>query len=312
LSNGWLNNPRLPQPPRHSEGTLEVTSVWSSIRYLLADFIGDDDAAPPFLPEGLPDAVAPVASDGIERLIGYQGPGYAQLYVDRLKRFVGRRGVDDVLLGEIARLMATRMSYDDPIRIAQTKLAGLGAGAATADTANDVEKFRWDELVEALPAAVADPVLGVLDWIGWLHRPVSIRFSAATRFGIRRLKIEAGLRRWRLFSVRYAAERAWVERWLHMIDRALTKQPQAAPEIVQTATMIHGYGDVYRRGLADWHLIIDGLAKPAFDGALALPDLAGAIRDARAAALPDPRQAALKRKIAEIRALTVPRTQRSA
>jgi hypothetical protein len=284
-----------------------VTGVWSSIRYLLADFIGDDDAPPPFLPEGLPDAVAPIASDGIERLIDYQGPGYAQLYVDRLKRFVGRRGVDDAMFGEIARLMALRMSYDDPIRIAQTKLAELGAGAA-----DDVKKFRWDELVEALPAAVADPVLGVLDWIGWLHRPVSMRFSVATRFGIRRLKIEAGLRRWRLLSVRYAAERAWVERWLHMIDRALTKQPAAAAEIVQTATMIHGYGDVYRRDLADWHLIIDGLAKPTFDGALALPDLAGAIRQARAAALPDPRQAALKRKIAEIRGRAVPRTQRSA
>ena len=35
---------------------------------------------------------------------------------------------------------------------------------------------------------------------------------------------------------------------------------------------------------------------------LALPDLAGAVKEARAAALPDPRQAALKRKIAEIRA----------
>jgi hypothetical protein len=33
-----------------------------------------------------------------------------------------------------------------------------------------------------------------------------------------------------------------------------------------------------------------------------LPDLAGAVAEARAAALPDPRQAALKRKIAEIRA----------
>jgi hypothetical protein len=126
------------------------------------------------------------------------------------------------------------------------------------------------------------------------------------------LKIEAGLRRWRLFSVRYAAERAWVERWLHMIDRALNKQPQAAAEIVRTATMIHDYGEVYRQGVADWHLIIDGLAKPTFDGALALPDLAGAIREARAAALPDPRQAALKRTIAEIRGRGVPRTQRSA
>ena len=58
--------------------------------------------------------------------------------------------------------------------------------------------------------------------------------------------------------------------------------------------------------LADWHLIIDGLAKPTFDGVLALPDLAGAIKEARAAALPDPRQAALKRKIAEIRARGAP------
>jgi hypothetical protein len=285
-------------------GNIEVAGVWSSIRYLLADFIGDDGGAPPFLPDGLPDAVVPIACDGIERLIEYQGAGYAQLYVDRLKRFVGRRGLDDDLFGEIARLMAQRMSYDDPIRIAQTKLAELNAGAAkaTTRTADEVKKFRWDELVGALPAAVAEPVLGVFEWRGWLHRPVSIHFSTAGRFGIRRLKIEASLRRWRLFSVRYGTERAWVERWLHMIDRSLTRQPKAAAEMVQTATMIYDYGDVYRQGLADWHLIIDGLAKPTFDGTLALPDLAGAVKEARAAAMPDPRQAALKRKIAEIRA----------
>ena len=87
-----------------------------------------------------------------------------------------------------------------------------------------------------------------------------------------------------------------------MIDRSLTKQPAAASEIVQTATMIQGYGDAYRQGMADWNAIIDGLAKPTFDGVLALPDLAGAVREARAAVAPDPRQAALRRKIAEIRA----------
>ena len=57
-----------------------------------------------------------------------------------------------------------------------------------------------------------------LEWLGWAHMPVSIRFSTRSRWGIRRLKIEASLRRWRLFSVRYARERAWVERWLHMIE----------------------------------------------------------------------------------------------
>jgi hypothetical protein len=277
--------------------------ILSSLRYLFADVIGEVDDTPPLLPEGLPEAVVPVASDAIRMLIVYQGTSYAQLYVDRLRRFVGRRGFDDAVFAEIARLMAARMSYEDPIRIAQLTLATLeGRPGVPAAPINEVRRFRIDELIGALPAIVAEPVLDVLEWLGWLRLPVSIRFSTASRWGIRRLKMEAGLRRWRQFSVRYTKERAWVERWLHMIDRSLTKQPAAAPAIVQTADMIKGYGDPYRQGVADWNAIIDGLAKPTFDGVLDLADLGGAVAEARAAVLTDPRQVALKRKIAEIRA----------
>ena len=106
--------------------------ILSSLRYLFADFIGEDDDTPPFLPEGLPEPLMPVASDAIHLLIDYQGPSYAQLYVDRLRRFVGKHGVDDAMLGEIARLMAVRMSYEDPIRIAQLKLAELDEAARRA------------------------------------------------------------------------------------------------------------------------------------------------------------------------------------
>jgi hypothetical protein len=281
-----------------------VASVLSSLRYLLADFIGEDDGVPPFLPEGLPDSAVPVVSDGIHLLMDYQGSSYAQLYVDRVRRFVGRQGVDEAMLGEIARLMALRMSYEDPIRIAQLKLAEYetAAGDPRRQSADDVRKFRLDELIGVLPAAVAEPVLDLLEKMAWTHKAVSIRFSAKSRWGIRRLKIEAGLRRWRLFSVRYAGERAWVERWLHMISRSLEKQPAAASAMVQSATMIQGHGAPYRHGLADWHAIIDGLAKPTFDGVLPLADLAGAVAEARAAAMPDPRQVALKRTITEIRA----------
>jgi hypothetical protein len=276
--------------------------ILSSLRYLFADFIGEDDDTPPFLPEGLPEPVMAAASEAIHLLIDYQGPGYAHLYVDRLRRFVGKQGVDDAMLAEIARLMAVRMSYEDPIRIAQLKLVELGGKPGASAGSVDVRKLRLDEVIGALPAIIAEYVLDALEWVGWTHKRVSIRFSTASRLGIRRLKMEGGLRRWRLLSVRYAKERVWVERWLHMIDRSLTKQPQAAPAIIQSATMIEGYGDVYRQGMADWNAIIDGLAKPTFDGVLALPDLGNAVIEARAAALPDPRQAALKRKIAEIRA----------
>jgi hypothetical protein len=282
------------------------------MRYLLSDFIGEGEGTPPFLPDGLPDSAASIVSEGIHRLMEYQGASYARLYVNRLRRFIGRPDVDEAMFGEIARLMAMRMSYEDPIRIAQLKLAEyeMNAGDPRAPYADDIRKFRLDELIGALPAAVAEPLLDVLEWMNWTHKRVSIRFSTRSRWGIRRLEIEAGLRRWRRFSVRYATERAWVERWLHMIGRSLAKQPKAASAIVQTATMVQGYGDVYRQGLADWHAIIDGLAKPTFDGVLPLSDLAGAIAEARAAAVPDPRQAALKRTVAEIRARALTEAQK--
>jgi hypothetical protein len=271
----------------------------SSLRYLFADFLDEEDTSPPFLPDGLPEAAVAAVSEGIHLLMDYQGATYARLYVDRVKRFVGR--IDAGLLSEIARLMAERMAYEDAIRIAQCKLAEYREGGGEI-LSTDIKQFRFDELVDALPEIAADPVLMVLGKIGWEHRRVSIPFSTASRWGLRRLKAEAWLRRWRRFSIRYGRERVWVERWLHMIARGLLKQPQSVGAIIDTATMIKGYGDVYRQGLADWHAIIDGLVKPAFDGVLPLDDLAGAVRQARDAAMPDPRQASLKRAIAEIRA----------
>ena len=280
-----------------------MESVRSSLRYLFADIIGDADGEPPFLPAGLPDAAAAAVSDGIHLLMDYQGARYAQLYVDRLQRFVRRSNVDAAALCRIAQLLAARMAYEDPIRIAQLRLAELEAGRAIRGRdGDDLRRFRLDELIGVLPQALADSLLTGFEQIGWLgRRRLKVRFSTRSRLAVRRLRMMAGLRRWRLQSVRYAEERVCAERWLHMIARALDKQPAAASAVIETATMIQGQGDGYRQGLADWHAIIDGLVKPTFDGVLPISDLAAAIAEARAAAMPDPRQAALKRAIAQIR-----------
>jgi hypothetical protein len=274
-----------------------VAGFISAIRDTLTELVGHDDSAPPRLPVGLPMVVIPAVRDGVALLIAYQGPGYAQLYCDRLRRFVGRPGVDDIMFCEIASLMATRMSYQDPIRIAQLKLAepkSMGRPPVV-----DTRRFRADEMISALPEIAGDPLMWVLECIGCSHRTMAMRFSTATWWSTRRLMIESSLRRWRLLSVRYETERVWVERWLHMIDRALIKRPDAAAAIVQTATMIEGYGTGYRNGLSAWHQIIDGLAKPSFDGKLHLSDLTAAI--ARARATPhDPKGDQLRKVIADI------------
>lgn len=274
--------------------------IVSSLKYLFADFLDEEDTTPPYLPEGLPEGAAEIVSDGIHLLMDYQGASYAKLYVERLQRFIGK-GLAAQTYCEIARLMAERMAYQDAIRIAQLKLAEYRDSDGQI-VSTDIKQFRLDELVDALPEVAADPILTALDYVGWARRRVSIPFSTAGRWSIRRLKVEAWLRRWRMFSIRYAQERQWVERWLHMISRAMVKQPAAIEAVVATASMVQGYGDAYRQGLADWHTIINELAKPTFDGVLPLTDLAGAIAEARAAAMPDPRQASLKRAIAQIRA----------
>lgn len=252
-----------------------MNSIADSFRFLLSDLTGVDDCATPTVPVGVPEALRAEVAEAIAALIAYQGPSYAELYVHRLQRFVRRRDVDAALLGLTARELARRMCYDDPIRIAQHHLVTAHDG----DAVTSRHRFRLDELFGALPGKVGRPLLMGCERAGWTHLPVSMRFNACSGAGRLRLRLEASLRRWRLFSARYVSERAWVERWLHMIDRGLTKQPAAALAIVGTAAMIQGSGDGYRRGLADWHALIDGVVKPALDGVLPVVDLSAAVTE---------------------------------
>lgn len=268
------------------------------IRTTIREIAGINDVAEVAYPAGLPAAVLLIVQDGVALLTDYQSQAYAQLYCDRLRRFVGKRGVDDALFVEIAGLLLARMSYLDPIRIAQMKLQEPVTPGRKPVV--DRRRFRLDELVSSLPDIVGKPAMRLLERIYCAHRTVQIRFSKSSIVGIKRLQFEAWLRHWRRLSTRYEIERVWVERWLHMIDRALVKRPDAVEAVVRSATMIEGYGTSYRHGMAAWHQIIDGLAKPCFDGEMDLADLSGAIERARAVPL-DPKGELLHDAIGEIR-----------
>src|SRR5581483_1169563 len=130
--------------------------ILSSLRYLFADFLDEADTTPPFLPLGLPAGAEAVVSEGIHLLMDYQGASYAKLYVERLQRFIGRQGtnpqaVEPAIFCDIARLMARRMAYEDAIRIAQVKLAEYNASGGRIRS-TEIHRFRFDELVDALPA----------------------------------------------------------------------------------------------------------------------------------------------------------------
>jgi hypothetical protein len=73
--------------------------ILSSLRYLFADFIGEDDDTPPFCPRAA-GAGDGGGDDAIHLLIEYQGTSYAELTSTGCGGFVGKQGVDDAMLAE--------------------------------------------------------------------------------------------------------------------------------------------------------------------------------------------------------------------
>ncbi len=254
----------------------------------------------------LPPAVVPIVSEAVHSLIDYQDPDYALAYLDRIERYVGPTAHPLPNLAELAQLLSDRMHFEDPIRVAQLKLAEAGGPAAEPDTASvdRIEKFRWDEVIPMLPPKAAAPALDLfrrLRLARLSRRSVILRFSSRTRFKLQRLKWLAAARITRPFSERFKVERVWVERWLHMVDRSLVKHPDATIAIVRTASLIRGHGDAYQNGLAEWNAIIDGLVKPTCDGTLPLCRLGDAIQEARDAAIGEQAQGRLLNTVEQLR-----------
>jgi indolepyruvate ferredoxin oxidoreductase beta subunit len=264
----------------------------------------------------VPLMAAGVAVEGVRRLVDYQGPDYAALYLDRLERFAARAGVDAMLVRELARHLAVRMSFEDTIRVAQLKIKEGRVGRLRQESkvrdrdlivVTEFLKPGPEEIFSILPPRVGRMVLGFIARRGWTDKsfPMKVR---TTRFGgFLRLKLLASLRNWRPRSLRYAEEQAWIERWLALVERTLVVDPPAALEVVETARLVKGYGETFKRGHANWNRIAEDVVEPFLDGHLPRPQFADAVLQARLAALADPDGARLAAVIESVRTLPAAR-----
>jgi hypothetical protein len=218
-----------------------------------------------------PDA-AKIAEVAVSSLITYQDPDYALLYLDRLGRYAGPKRDRCLFLAELAQRLDQRMRFDD--------VPSLAARVTQGGIRQDAETFYLIDLVGMLPPNTADQIVPVVDYLKWADRPVSMRFDGSRPRGMKWARSCALLKRARCYSKRAKTEHAWAERWLHMIDRTQIKQPDAAIEVVRSADLITGAGEVYHRGLRRWHSIVDHLIKPACDGLISSRDMAESVRNA--------------------------------
>jgi indolepyruvate ferredoxin oxidoreductase beta subunit len=246
-----------------------------------------------------------VLDTAVARLTDYQDAAYAQLYLARVADFVGRQGSNGVLIRELARHLALRMTVEDVIRVAELKLR-----TARLERVRREAHGRGGDIVDVIEYMKpgAEEVLGLLPpRLGrWLlervrrERNWPLKLRSTRLSGFLRLRALAALRRWRPYTLRFAEENAWVERWLQLVKRTLAVDPAAAREVVALAALVRGYAETYRRGQANWTRIATAIVEPALAGQLAGVAFADAVLQARLAASKDPEGEALGQTIKAI------------
>lgn len=240
-----------------------------------------------------PADAAPVLIEGVRRLIDYQDPAYAALYLDRLTQVVRQPAEGEpLLLRETARHLALWMSYEDTIRVAELKTRAtrfervrdevrVGDGQLLA-----IHEFmhpRLEEICETLPAGLGR----WLEGSGWPRRLVE-RFTRQGRVittsslrGFLMLYAVAGMKRWRRGTLRFAAETQRIERWLAQIGQAAALNPRLAVEVALCQRLVKGYSDTHARGLRNFEALMAAVQRA---GAALAP---ATLRELRDAALAD-------------------------
>ena len=245
----------------------------------------------------LPPEVHDIAREGVSRLTDFQNAPYAQLYLDRVQRFARAPGGDGPFLADLARHLAIRMTSEDVVRVAQLKLretrlamVRAEARAKPGDIVRIIEFLKPGphEILSILPTPLARGLLWIVRRLGLEGAAIPMRVHTTGLFGFLQLRALSSLRGLRPISLRAAEEKAWVEVWLDLIDKALRMDREAAREIVETAQLVRGYGETWERGHANWRKIADEIIKPILAGAKPPAHFADAVLQARLAALADP------------------------
>jgi indolepyruvate ferredoxin oxidoreductase, beta subunit len=253
-----------------------------------------EPVAPPKRATELPEILELAA----QRLKDYQGERYAELYRRRVEPFL--QG-DAKVAATVARHLATWMTYEDIIRVADLKTRAsrfarvrreVGAMDDEPVVVIDYLKPGIEEFASVMPAPLGRRLVAWAERRGKLDAyNVGMHIKTSGVFGYVLMRSLAWLRPLRPWSYRYSDEQQLIERWIGLVGQAAKRDAGLAFEIAECARLVKGYGDTHRRGKANFLAIVDALVEnpPTVDAA----EQAKAVRKAREAALADPEAKAL-------------------
>lgn len=242
---------------------------------------------------GFPADLQPLLLEGVRRLIDYQDPAYAGLYLDRMAA-VCRQPVADGgrLVRETARHLALWMSYEDTARVAALKTRASrfervrGESQAQADQVVEIHEFmhpRLQEICETLPAGLGRWLMGSgapRRLVERLTRKGRVMHTSSLS-GYLLLRAVAWAGRWRLSTLRYEQENQRIEAWLQTLAELAARQPELAVEVALCQRLVKGYSDTHERGLRNYDTVMAAVRRA---GATLAP---ATLREWREAALAD-------------------------
>lgn len=250
-----------------------------------------------------PAALHPLMGLAHQRLVEYQSPAYARLYVQRLARLLSAETtaipLDDAhpVTAEASRWLALWMAFDDIIRVADLKSRASRWDRVTqevkakeGDVLKVYDHFKpgVPELAALLPQGLANRLLrwdrarvanGQAPW------SMPLKVARHALWGMASLRLLASLRVLRPLGSRYATEQALIEEWLGGIESATRLSPALGLELARCGQLIKGYGSTNERGKDNLLHILRHVCGPA--SAVPLAEQAAAVARIRQAALQD-------------------------
>ncbi len=251
--------------------------------------------------KGFPDAVQDMLALGHARMLEYQGPAYASLYLERLQQVLEAERASDPVgvhhfrtTREMARWLALWMAFDDIVRVADLKSRAarwervkgeVKAGEDDLLKVYDHFKPGIPEFAALLPAPVAARLVrwdrarvlrGKQPWA------MPLKVGTHSISGMLALRVLGSLKWLRVRGSRYAVEQSMIDKWLAGVVEGTRGHWQLGHEIALCGRLIKGYGATNERGKENLLHVLDHLAhRPSPEAG------AKAVAAARDAALAD-------------------------
>ncbi|WP_417320618.1 indolepyruvate oxidoreductase subunit beta family protein [Emcibacter sp.] len=251
-------------------------------------------------------------TEGLKKLVDYQDPAYANLYLDRLgevaelDRELGGEKRGFGLTKDMARYLALAMAYDDTIRVADLKVRASRFDRFRDDVKAadgqivDVSEYlhpRLEEMCDILPAGLGTYFLGSKFWRSVFDRFLGKgRRITTTRLpGFLLFYVLSSLKGMRRGSLRFKKETARIEAWIDKVKEAARLDYELGCEVAGLQRLIKGYSGTHERGIGNVMTIM-----AAYEAFKTRQDAAECLKKLKVAALKDEEGVALAAALDEV------------